>query len=271
VVLRNMTREGFWAEEPEGDYVRMIFDRFLGGEPFVKVLAALLCLAALFRAVAGRPPAEDERGGPASEPEWRFVLPLLFSWIFVCIFLPYLRSITGTPMLVPRYEIVILPALLVLMALGLSALRHPLLIGVAASIFAFAAGAGILLVDDYFGTVKKEQLREAALFVAAEENARSEAERRLVLSDIAGFYNAYFELLDADLRARPLFAGDLRALPEAMANKGIWVITGHREGPPPEAKGLVEHGFSLRSEGRFHLAWAGLFILPDPPDGREGL
>ncbi|HSV43131.1 MAG TPA: glycosyltransferase family 39 protein, partial [Candidatus Bathyarchaeia archaeon] len=101
-----------------------------------------------------------------------FVLhkPLLLSWVITVLAIPYLRSFNHPSVLVPRYTIVILPALILMIAKGLTRIektvwRYSILIGIVALLFLNIFWAH----GNYYTRVTKTQWREAAAFVMTKD------------------------------------------------------------------------------------------------------
>src|SRR6185503_21355899 len=60
----------------------------------------------------------NEKAGKEEQNSYIFPFIVLITWISVSYLLPYIRSLTTVPMLVNRYTIIALPAILVCAAIG---------------------------------------------------------------------------------------------------------------------------------------------------------
>lgn len=232
VVFRTIGREAFWAGKPEPTYFVNLYERFFGGEPYLVVLFSAMMLVALFQ-LARR----------ASE-ELDFSLPLLFTWIFLCIFIPYYRSITAVPMLVTRYEIIVLPAFVIWISMGIVLCRNRLFAGLLVSSVLLVSLVSIFHHMGYYETIRKAQFREAAQQVIGEEEVYSDSER---------LYNIYFELLGAQVRAKPIPA----EVPEGV--NSLWILYGRGREDPALDRDLKRSGFERVDYQRFHEVSAGRY------------
>lgn len=260
VVLRNLERKTFWAEKPKGFQSIQIFDQFLGGEPFLLIMASALCLGVIFFAVSRS--GREAPAGEKRDENLELALPILFCWIFFCIFIPYYRSITEVPMLITRYEIVILPAFLVMIAMGTCILRNPVMIILIAASYLLISFVSVFHHHDFYHKVRKEQLREASRFVIETQQEKYGERSFNIYSDGPVFYRIYFDLLESDLDIRALNAGSPIDLPSGDGKKalGFWLISGHRPAPAAVINKIKQEGFEEIESATFHKASASLFF-----------
>ena len=152
VLLRQFRLTEFWAEKPKPDFFIGYFKTYLGNEPFLTVIVAALLVGYLF-----------SRRRTDSFPRHKV---LLFSWVLITLFVPYVRSFQHPAALHPRFAMVIVPALWLMAVRGIAvvkgqAVRTLVVLAVAAIslVNVFYAGGG------YYRTVTKAQWREAVRFV----------------------------------------------------------------------------------------------------------
>jgi uncharacterized membrane protein len=260
VVIETLNRGSFWTSEPEGAFFVHLFHRFLGDEPFLIVLAAAFSLCVLFLFILQR--ARKQELGDGGPLDLGFSLPLLFCWIFFCIFIPYFRSITGTPMLIIRYEIVILPAFLVLVSLGICLLRQRLMIFFIMACFLLMSFVNLFHHKEFYDGIRKEQLREAGRFAIETSEMKYPTRDFKFFSDIAGYYNVYFELMESELRVQEIDEPSLKEIlaMDRKAEIGFWILSGHRPTPPAVIETLKRSGFEEIEKGEYHLASAMLYL-----------
>ena len=89
-------------------------------------------------------------------------LVVFMCWLFLVFMIPYLRSLLGVPMIVPRYFISILPVFLLLLSVGLKMIKSNMVKLLLAGFFCLLSITDIFLVQDYYYKVKKTQFRELA-------------------------------------------------------------------------------------------------------------
>ncbi|MFH1998350.1 MAG: glycosyltransferase family 39 protein [Planctomycetota bacterium] len=226
VILANMDRKEFWAGKPDSSFFLRLFERFFGEEPFlVWIAAAMILIAVIYAAVASFRCKNREAcmEGCAS-------MPMVLLWIFLCLVIPYFRSITDVPMLVFRYEIIILPAVLFLVSMGIHVFKNRIVILLIVAGIVAVSYLNVFHHNVYFSEIRKEQFREASCFVIETKREKYADQPMVVMSDVSGFYNVYFELLGSDIRAIQLRDRTWLAslLKERQGLKmGIWILSGH--------------------------------------------
>ncbi len=97
--------------------------------------------------------------------KYRTMTIVLLLWIIIGYLLPYIRSVTALPMLVPRSTIMIIPALILLISYGIFLLKDTRLKTVMMAVIVFFS---VYQLDhtNYYGKVTKEQWREVLYEVA---------------------------------------------------------------------------------------------------------
>lgn len=99
-----------------------------------------------------------------SKKEESFMMLILISWIFITLAIPIIRSLFVTPMIVSHYFIVILPAIIVLVSMGLNKLPSKITL-TSVGLFAIVSSYVSIFQNDYFGKVNKTQFRKVAAFI----------------------------------------------------------------------------------------------------------
>ncbi len=126
---------------------------------------------------------------------------VLLLWIVIGYLFPYIRSITSTPLLVPRYTIYIIPAWILLISFGIFLLRYSTL-KVASVIIIIVLSLYQLYDSHYYTVVKKEQWRDILFDI-------DRSHSKLPVYDLHNWYNSYPTYikmleLDIDIRSKSL-------------------------------------------------------------------
>jgi len=159
---------------------------------------------------------------PAATPWQLRAVPLLLIWIVLTYALPWLRGFVGQPVITERNTIMVLPALLLLAARGITLLPGAWLQR-ALLAFLLADAALLLFVKlDYYHDIKKEQFRETAQLMRS-------FEPRLpvyTLQHNDTKYNVYFTQQHSGL-----VASDISELEPLLAESEgpslFWLADGH--------------------------------------------
>ncbi|NQT92173.1 MAG: glycosyltransferase family 39 protein [Lentisphaerae bacterium] len=227
VILRTIPRKrNFWIEAPGGWVFVEILREFFGKDRLLPLACGILSLVAVYAFVCA---LRGSRGRSDDDP-LRVSVPVLLGVVFFGFLIPYICSITSVPMLVTRYEIILLPALLVLMAIGVTTLRHRTVISAVTAGLVFVSAFRLFAGKMYYTKVKKEQWREATQHVLAASEAMHRGKRILYYSRESRRYQLYSDLLGADIRIRHAHRGDLedRLDGKPGAVDGVWVLRAHQ-------------------------------------------
>lgn len=105
--------------------------------------------------------------------------------------LPYIRSITATPLLTPRNTIILIPPLILLISYGIYLLRDMTLKIITIGTIVFLS-VYQLYDTGYYNKVSKQQWREVLLEV-------SKSKSQIPAYDFIGYYSVYKTMLDLNL------------------------------------------------------------------------
>ena len=152
-----------WIPMPALDVYTQIFKDFFGQSETV-LFFALLAVAVFFIRLFKENDLEKFRLDPGKD-KLVFSFILLFPWILVTLLLPLIRTYTSLPMLINRYFITILPAVILIIAIGLSYIRNRIVrYGIFSAIILFSV-TDIVIVKKYYQAVNKTQFREVSNYI----------------------------------------------------------------------------------------------------------
>lgn len=270
VMFRTLPRKRhFWIDEPDSRVFMDILSKFFGKDRLLvsafvvlTVLAAAVFLSARRRSVS-----------KSTDDLLRVSVPCLLGVMLFGFLLPYVRSLVSTPMLIDRYEIILLPAVLTLMAVGVTTLRHRVLVAAVAAGLVFVSAFCLFVGKQYYTRVKKAQWREAAQHVIAASEAHHPGQRVLYYSSEHWRFRLYAELLGADLQVLPPRRADLeRRLREtAEAIDGVWVLRAHDKEESTSFHSLLTNHFASVHRREWRGAKAELYVprpVVSPATGR---
>ena len=262
VVLGHAAIDQFWIWQPPPNFIVSYFAGYFAS-PVLVIFIFLLILIAVIGSAFRRPWQQQQIG----------VLMLLI-WVVVGYALPWLRGEFGLPVLTDRNTIMLVPAVLLLAAVGLSLL--PWRAVQRALIIAFVLyGSYFLLLDrQYYSSPVKQDYRGMTAALTGFHSALPV----YALKDNDNKFNVYFEQTGSELRAQDISQLEA-ALAAGSAPTLFWLVDGHLRSLQtdlPERHRLIEVG-RLRYYGTF----ANLYVNPavarrldtrlaDPVDAASG-
>lgn len=149
---RQLRLDSFWPDPPQPDFFLNFFKRYFGQEPYLTSVFTLLIILYLI--------------GSAKKDRFPENKLLIASWVFIVLFIPYLRSFNHPPIVIPRYSIAILPGIILMASRGLLMFRD-------LKLRYFLLGTVILMFlinlfytgGNYYSRVKKEQWRQTVEYI----------------------------------------------------------------------------------------------------------
>lgn len=153
VLLKVSKLSSFWIQPASPRFFLETINGFFGNSEFLLFIVFMLTTAFFLRAFFQN---EQQKSNAAYELSFK----VLLVWLFVVFMIPYIRSYLNVPMLISRYFISALPAVLILIAVAMCFLKVKQLFVLIISIFVFSSAVDLFIVKDYFGRVNKTQYRE---------------------------------------------------------------------------------------------------------------
>lgn len=147
-----------WIEKPKDSFAKDIVFQFFGNSNLLTPFLVLLLLTGMLYLFQ----TSTNRSASFKTDSSGFALVVFICWSFLVFMIPYLRSLVGVPMIVPRYFISILPVFLLLLAVGLKMMKSNVVKWLVTCSFCLLSITDIFLVQDYYYKAKKTQFRELA-------------------------------------------------------------------------------------------------------------
>jgi uncharacterized membrane protein len=253
-------RAGFWLQEPRllGTMGGVFFFCFrVPGTFGILTIAPLL----VFLAVRTVSALGRHRVGRSPLPRLLSSDLLVLSWAAAPFLAAYALSHLLTPILTFRNLIVVIPAVYLMLARGLSLVPWVPVRRVWSALVLSGIVFG-LFEGGFYGSTRKEQFREAARYVVDHDDSLP------VVAYAFGkhHFDYYFERMGSLARVELLAGGDrdevatVEALVQARGARAFWFVAGHRE-PDLEFLASLRHAFQLRLHARYVGASASLYSV----------
>lgn len=156
-LLAAMERNQIWIPLPTLNTLLGIFKDFCGqSQVLIYVTVGLITLSIL---LTFSPKRNLEHFFSASSPNHKSNLLVLLTWFIVTLTIPMVLSYAKLPMIVNRYLICLLPAVLILAAVGISCFKRSAVIIALTALFVFLSCRS-LTDQNYYSQVGKQQFRE---------------------------------------------------------------------------------------------------------------
>jgi hypothetical protein len=168
--MKTSEMTSIWIQMPTLDVYTQFFKDFFGQSEIVLLFIVpivLLFFIQLFRAKN----TQEHQIDPKKD-KLVFSFFVLFVWIIVTLLLPLVRTYTTLPMLINRYFINILPAVLIIVAIGLSYVRNEVVRNGILAIIVLFSLTDIIVVKHYYKSPNKTQFREVTQYILDNNTAK---------------------------------------------------------------------------------------------------
>ena len=252
-LFRMAGTEEFWPPRPRPGFFLAFFKGYFGHEPYLTSVVSFLILVYLL--------------GVSKKERFSKNKLLLASWIFIVLFIPYFSSLTSAPILIRRYTIAVLPAVILMAARGVLGIRE-----VVFRWFLFATIILMLIFNlfytrgNYYTRVRKEQWRQAAEFVIERDPGG-----RYPVSG-SGYFKYYFNRV---FKSPRVFIDYIRTRGDAVSLRkqvqkekisGFWILEGHAS-IPKGVRDFLDNHFQRAASVELKKTRATLYL--GAPDRRR--
>lgn len=244
-IIVGTEKKSFWIPTPDQWFFVEYFQKYFGSSFLVTFFALLLVLF-------------FTRFLRDNDKEELLICFFLVIWVGFCLYAPYLRSILSIPMLWDRYTIIVVPAFIAMIAIGLDSIpTKEIKDSLIVAIF-FISVSYLFIEKQFYNSIYKDQMREVCLFLKGEKNAVP----IYSFNATDNRYNAYFELLDIGLETKHI--GVLKkALRSHISPKRFWLIDAHH-GTGRVDDAIQELHLKVIKRGKFYRANATLVEMKTP-------
>lgn len=212
----------FWIPFPTLDIYTLIFKEFFGNSEILLTLVSILILFYFLRIAKEKDFRIQYK--LIVENKTIFSFTILIPWIIIVILIPLIRSYTSIPMLISRYFILVLPAILLILAAGISQFKNRVILFAILTVFMCFSFTDIVVIKKYYHVVNKTQFREVTQFIS-ENNKSNEP----VVTSL-GWYFPYFlnnDKVKMTIVNSPLDDYVQTMIQDSTKRKPFWYVDAH--------------------------------------------
>jgi hypothetical protein len=243
-------RTSIWIPMPENDIYIQLFKEFFGVYKINYLLAALLIIIYLIMFFVHRKKSNQKEYNSLN-------LLLLTFWIIVVLSIPFILSHTKLPMIVSRYFINILPAILILVAFGISIIKNSKIKVVVISIIAFFSLNSIFAINKYYKKVNKTQFKETTQFITY-----NNLNNNPVVSSLAWYLPYFFDIQKQKIIDRNLDDYISEISKNSLNIEAFWYFDAHLRPytPNPTTKNFIVEHFVIENNIDLFDSYAKHFV-----------
>jgi mannosyltransferase len=244
----------FWAAKPAEDIGISYFFEYFGESDLLKPFLLMLLVCFLVRLIFE---LREERlkDGIRAKP-MTFLFTICSIWIFVCLFIPFLRSYLAVPMMVARYTILVMPAYMLFIACGLDYIMSRTVQALVVTIFVLLSITHLVVVREYYHRQLKTQFKELAKYMSLDQSLMYP-----VVTHTTAWQQQYY-LRRHHFRS-PVFNDHGGATIDSLANLGLpfWLTSAHAAKPANKAiYQRLDSSYMIAKDIHLFDAWGKLFV-----------
>jgi mannosyltransferase len=155
-----------WIQMPTLDVYTQFFKDFFGQCEIVLFFIVPLIVFFFIQLFKSESPENSEKASiDPNKNKMVFSFIILFIWILIALLLPLIKTYTSLPMLINRYFINILPAVILVLAIAISNIKNEVVRYGMLSIIVIFSLTDIVFVKHYYTAPNKTQFREVSQFI----------------------------------------------------------------------------------------------------------
>jgi uncharacterized membrane protein len=242
-----------WIPVPTLDTYKEVWKEFFGHSNAViyLILGLMVLYVAMYFA---------KRRAGADTPErktYGFSLLIILIWIIVTVLIPVVRSYVSLPMIISRYFINIVPAIVLMAAIALCQIKNTIVRNGLVILICLLSLNNIILDKKYYTTVIKSQFREVSNYIKENTDNSVPVVSSLYWHFDYFFRNTGFRLLPDDLNSY------VKQISEGKIKKGpFWYVDAHSRtyNPTPETAEYLKQNFDVQSRINLFDAWTIQYV-----------
>lgn len=177
--------DSFWIDLPGANIFTYILGQYFGASELILALVYLALILFFIKLFDEKSNSNHTFTLKNSNYIQSYVI--LIPWIVICIIIPLIRSYLKVPMIIPRYLIVALPAVILIVSIGILQIKHILVKLTFFGLFITFSFIDIFILKDFYNKSTKTDFRGITEYVT--KNIKSEDE---LVSRIGWHYSYFF-------------------------------------------------------------------------------
>ncbi len=244
----------FWIPAPTPDMISGIFREFFGNSESVLFIVFLLGTYYFIKLFDSKENTNEK----IKNRQKTFSFIIILIWIFITIFIPFVRSYLQIPMITSRYVIVVLPAIILLISISINNIENKLLQKTVLGMFVIASLTDIFIVKQYYSKISKTQYKEISEKIIEKNISKSK------IVSMWGWHFGYYlnnETQKNEIIQKPLqdYVNELMAKPDG---KPFWYVDAHFRPYllSPEGEKFLTDNYNVIENLEFYDTWAKYYV-----------
>ncbi len=255
--LRQITKiKSFWIPKPAPDSFTLMFREFFSNSELMIFAVNILIIFYFVQVFTQKLPKGDANGIKENKMVFSFVV--LFSWFFISLVLPIIKSYLDVSMILSRYFINIVPVFVIVAAIAIDRIRSRFMMQAVVAALVVISLLDLFVVRNYYNGVSKTQLRE----LTDDIKARNPDKSKIVCT-----YSWVFPYFFQDDPRQQFEGKTLEDYIKGMKDNTIqqtafWYADANSRpyALTPEDEAYLNEHFILREKLEYFDAWANYYV-----------
>lgn len=185
ILLSTANKTSFWIPVPPNNVYSEIFKNFFGNSEIVILFVFVFFFSFLFKIF------NKQSSDYKIEKDKDYIninVLVLFTWIFVVLIIPLILSYINLPMIIDRYFINILPAIIIIISIGVYYIKNKVASSLILILFLVFSMVDVLIVKNYYNQVTKSQIREVSEFLTDRHNESDD-----IVTELSWYFPFYLK------------------------------------------------------------------------------
>ena len=257
-ILINITKiKEFWIPAPTQDSYTLIFKEFFGNSELILTLLVIITIFYFLRLSKEKDFPLKYYAVVQNKTILSFVI--IMPWVLIVVLIPLIRSYMAVPMLISRYFIVLLPAIILLIAIAITQFRHKILLFSILATFVIFSMTDIIVVKRYYKAVIKTQFREASQFI--KDNNNNEP----VFTSLPWYFNFFLNNKETKMTIVDMTLENHvnEMIQDSLKRKPFWYIDAHSRPytVSETAQKYLDENFVVENNQDLYDIWTKHYVL----------
>ena len=246
--------KAFWIPQPSTELITGVFKEFFGNNEAILFLSTILVIFYFIRLFTTNFKTNTIKNNPLL-----FGFSIFSIWIFITIFIPYLRSYLQIPMITSRYLIVVLPAILLLLSVSISNIESKIIRNTILGFFIIFSLTALLVVKKYYTQITKTQYREITNKILEKNTTNNK-----IISSW-GWHISYF--FNSDPKKDVVVYKSLQTYVNELMNstekkEAFWYMDAHFTpyNLSAEAEKFLQENYNIVENLEYYDTWAKFYV-----------
>jgi 4-amino-4-deoxy-L-arabinose transferase-like glycosyltransferase/SHS2 domain-containing protein len=245
--------KSFWIQPPSSEVYTQLFKDLFGGAESILFLVLILSIYYFINIF------QTKHSGKIIDNKNVFGFFIITIWVFITLYIPFLRSHLDIPMIISRYFISVLPAIIIILSVAISKIHQSYLQKFIWILFIVLSLTDLLAVKKYYSTPSKTQYEKIV-----QQIIKKNTNKEVIVSTWAWHLNYFFNNADIQIPTREQ---TLQNFVENLKNQTIeavpfWFVAGNYQKYElsEEAQSYLDLNYNLIENLEYYDCWAKYYI-----------